>query len=135
MERVEHRDRLFAIVFRKDFQADKSTFLTPSESSLQVGFIVHKKGYIEVPHTHKPMERIIRDLQQMLFIEKGIVEVDFFSDRCEKIKTVKLEEGDTILIMNGAHSIRVLEDLRCLTVKQGPFLGAEEDKIDIGEKL
>ena len=134
VERIEHEGKTLAIVLRKDLEVEKSTFLTPDESSLQLGFIVHPKGYVEAPHIHKPVERVIRDLQQMLFVEKGVVSVDFFFDAGEKVKSVELGQGDTILIMEGAHSIRVLEDLRCLTVKQGPFLGIEEDKIEIGGK-
>lgn len=134
MERIHHQGKTFAIVLRKDLKVEKSTFLTPDESSLQLGFIVHTKGYVETPHIHKPVERVIRNLQQMLFVEKGVVALDFFSDAGEMVKSVEVGQGDTILIMEGVHSIRVLQDLKCLTVKQGPFLGIGEDKIEIGTK-
>ena len=134
MERIHHQGKTFAIVLRKDLKVEKSTFLTPDESSLQLGFIIHTKGYVETPHIHKPVERVIRNLQQMLFVEKGLVALDFFSDAGEMVKSVEVGQGDTILIMEGVHSIRVLQDLKCLTVKQGPFLGAGEDKIEIGTK-
>ena len=134
MERIHHQGKTFAIVLRKDLKVDKSTFLTPDENSLQLGFIVHAKGYVEAPHIHKPVERVIRNVQQMLLVESGVVALDFFSDAGEMVKSVEVGQGDTILIMEGAHSIRVLQDLKCLTVKQGPFLGVGEDKIEIGRK-
>jgi len=32
------------------------------------------------------------------------------------------------------HAIRVLEDMQCISVKQGPFLGTEYDKVFVDVK-
>jgi hypothetical protein len=49
----------------------------------------------------------------------------------KKFSEVVLRSGDAILLVDGAHSVRVLEDMQCVSVKQGPFLGAEKDKKEI----
>jgi hypothetical protein len=42
---------------------------------------------------------------------------------------VVLNSGDAILLVHGAHAVRVIEDMQCVTVKQGPFFGADNDKV------
>jgi len=67
----------------------------------------------------------------MFVVQRGVVAVDFFGTDGKKIAEVILKAGDGILLVDGAHSVRVLEDMQCLSVKQGPFLGAEKDKKEI----
>jgi hypothetical protein len=33
------------------------------------------------------------------------------------------------VLIQGVHAIKVLEDMQCISVKQGPFMGAENDKV------
>jgi hypothetical protein len=50
------------------------------------------------------------------------------------IETVRLKQGDAIVLIHGVHAIKVIEDMQCISVKQGPFLGAENDKIMVSVK-
>lgn len=120
----------YAIVLRKDLHVEKTTFFTKPDNSMQLGIIKHKAGYVESPHIHKKPENL-PSIQQVLFISKGMVTVDFFADDGKNFGTVTLTKGDTILLMSGGHAIRVVEDLECLTVKQGPYRSVEEDKIEL----
>lgn len=130
-EVIEHGGVRFAEVIRSDARASKSTFYSRAESSFQFGLLAHEAGFVEPAHVHKPVVREIRDLQQMLVVQRGVVAVDFFDGDGRKIAEVVLRAGDAINLVNGAHSVRVIEDMQCVSVKQGPFLGAENDKIDI----
>jgi len=134
MERIESGGQIFAIVVRKGHEIEGTQFFTSGDNSFQLGILQHHKGYVEVPHAHKEQPKMIRDIQQMVYVEKGILAVDFFDNRGKKVHGVELKPGDTILLISGAHSIRILEDLRAITVKQGPYLGAAEDKIEIKER-
>ena len=40
-----------------------------------------------------------------------------------------LKAGDAIVLIHGVHAIRVIEDMQCISVKQGPFLGTAYDKV------
>ena len=63
--------------------------------------------------------------------ERGVVAIDFFAGDGALLKTVELRPGDAVLLMSGGHSLRVIEDAQCVSVKQGPFLGIENDKIPL----
>ena len=53
--------------------------------------------------------------------------VDFFEDDI-KYSEVILNPGDTALLIEGTHRIRVLESFKGVKVKQGPYQSIEDDK-------
>jgi len=128
---IENDGTRFAEVIWANSTVEKSRFLSPDQSSMQFGLLAHERGFVEPPHVHKLIERRIPNLAQMFVVQKGKVAVDFFTAQGQKFREVVLGIGDAILLLDGAHSIRVLEDMQCVSVKQGPFLGPENDKIDI----
>ena len=65
---------------------------------------------------------------------EGVVGVQLFDDDGKLLKEVILKAGDAIVLIHGAHAIRVIEDMQCISVKQGPFLGDSFDKVDIKVK-
>jgi hypothetical protein len=131
IEVIEHQGTRYAEVLRAGTKVEKTRFFSPAGSSLQFGLLAHGAGFVEPAHVHHPAKREIRDLQQMFVVQRGVVEVDFFGPDGRKVAEVTLRAGDGILLVDGAHSVRVLEDLQCISVKQGPFLGAENDKKEI----
>ncbi len=133
IEIIEHDGVRFAEVLRKDLKVSKTTFFSPPDSSFQFGVIAHEKGYKEPPHSHKPFKRIVNDMQQMLSVQRGKAAMDFFDDNGKLFKTILLDKGDSILLCSGAHSLRAIEDFQCVSVKQGPFMGIENDKVVIRE--
>ena len=134
VEVIEFNGKVFAIVIRKELEPEETKFYTHKNNSLQVGIIRHKKGYIEVPHIHKRKERIIEDTQETLHVVQGLVKVNFYEVDGRKVGEVLLKEGDMILLINGGHAIEVLEDLKAIKVKQGPYISIEEDKEFLGMK-
>ena len=67
----------------------------------------------------------------MFIVQKGKVQVDLYSDKKIIRKIILLKKGDAIVLIHGIHAIKVLEDMQCISVKQGPFLGPEFDKVII----
>jgi hypothetical protein len=57
------------------------------------------------------------------------VVVELYSDDGAKLREITLRRGDAIVLIHGVHAIRVIEDMQCISVKQGPFLGPENDKV------
>ena len=88
----------------------------------------HSQGKEIAPHVHKRVQREVNYTQETLFIRKGIIQVDFFSDDRVFLESRILEAGDVILLIKGGHGFKVLEDLEMFEVKQGPYAG-DEDKI------
>ncbi len=134
LETIEYGGIRYAELIRAATHVEHTTFFSPENSSFQFGLLAHKAGFIEPPHVHHPITRKISDLQQMFVVQKGIVAVQLFNDNGEILREVILHQGDAIVLIHGAHAIRVIEDMQCISVKQGPFLGTENDKIFIEVK-
>jgi hypothetical protein len=65
----------------------------------------------------------------MFVVQRGVVAVQLYADDKTLLKEVVLKVGDAIVLIHGIHAIRVIEDMQCISVKQGPFLGTEQDKL------
>lgn len=112
----------------------QTRFFSAPESSFQFGLLAHPSGYREPPHTHRKLERVISDLQQMFVVQRGRVAVQFYAAGGALFREVVLGPGDAINLMHGPHAIQVLEDLQCISVKQGPFQGDSMDKVEFRTK-
>lgn len=131
IETIEFQGKRYAEIIRADMKVQKTTFFSPPESSFQFGLLAHEAGFFEPPHYHRPFKREIDDLQQMFLVQKGKVAVQLYADNGQLFREVTLEVGDAIVLIHGVHSLRVTEDLQCISVKQGPFLGSEYDKVNV----
>jgi hypothetical protein len=129
LEVVEHGGTTYAEVIWSNTRVTRTTFFSPAESSFQFGLLAHEAGYREEPHYHKAVPRRIEDLQQMFVVQRGIVDVQLYTDDRELFRVVRLEPGDAIVLVHGIHAIEVIEDFQALSVKQGPFFGDEVDKV------
>jgi hypothetical protein len=134
IEVIDHNGTRYAEVIRADARVAKTTFFSPAESSFQFGLLAHEAGFVEAPHYHQPFSRTIDDLQQMFVVQRGIVAVELYSDDGQKLQEVILRTGDAIVLIHGVHGIRVIEDMQCISVKQGPFLGPDYDKVIVEVK-
>lgn len=131
IEVIEYKGIRFAEIIHADTVVETTTFFSPAESSFQFGLLAHETGFSEPPHYHRPFKREISDLQQMFVVQRGIVAVQLYTDKGEMFREVILSQGDAIVLIHGVHSIRVIEDMQCISVKQGPFLGTEYDKVNV----
>ena len=119
--------KVLATILRRSFSKAGVHFLTPSEFALQLGYMQHPRGKIIEPHLHNDVPREIKLTQEVLFIRRGKVRVDFYSDARVYTESRILEEGDVILLASGGHGFEALEELEMIEVKQGPYAG-ELDK-------
>jgi hypothetical protein len=131
VEIVERDGIRYAEIIWAGTQVPITQFFSPADSSFQFGLLAHKAGFVELPHFHKAVRREINDLQQMFVVQRGVVAVQFFTQQGELFREIVLKTGDAILLMDGIHAVRAIEDFQCISVKQGPFLGAENDKINV----
>jgi hypothetical protein len=134
IEVIEHNGVRYAEIIWANTQIEKTRFFSPPESSFQFGLLAHEAGYQEAPHYHREFERMVKDLQQMFVVQRGVVGVQLFDDAGALLKEIILHPGDAVVLIHGAHAIRVIEDMQCISVKQGPFLGDAFDKVLIEAK-
>lgn len=127
IKKIEHNDKLYAIIIPHDYRKSGISFFTPDDFSQQLAYMNHQKGKIIEPHVHNCVIREVRHTQEVLFIKKGKLRVDFYDDRRICIDSHILVTGDVILLAAGGHGFEALEEVEIIEVKQGPYAG-EQDK-------
>jgi len=131
VESIEYNGVRYAEIIWANVLVQKTAFFSPPESSFQFGLLAHEAGFFEPPHYHRPFTREINDLQQMFVVQRGVVAVQLYTDEGEMFREVTLKTGDAIVLIHGIHSLHVIEDMQCISVKQGPFLGTDYDKVNV----
>jgi len=134
IETIEQNGVHFADIIWASTRVEKTTFFSLPDSSFQFGLLAHEAGFFEPPHYHRPFNREISDLQQMFVVQRGVVAVQLYDESGSLFREVILKAGDAIVLIHGVHSLRVIEDMQCISVKQGPFLGTEYDKVNVEVK-
>ena len=127
VEKIQYEDNLLAIILYANYHASGITFVTPNELSQQLAYMNHPKGKVIDAHIHNPVPREVMYTQEVLFIKKGKLRVDFYDQNQHYFESRVLTEGDTVLLVQGGHGFEVLEEIEMIEVKQGPYIG-EEDK-------
>jgi len=127
MQQVIHNNQLMAIIISRNFNETGVHFFTPESFSQQLAYMQHPPGKVIRPHVHNPVAREVYYTQEVLFIKRGRLRVDFYDDKQNYLESRILEPGDVILLASGGHGFEVLEDLVMVEVKQGPYTG-EADK-------
>lgn len=128
IEEIKKKDRLLAMIIRNNYECKGVDFITPDEYSQQVAYMHHPKGKVIDAHVHNVVHRNVVYTQEVLFMKKGKLRVDFYDDYKDYLESCILEAGDTILLTSGGHGFHVLEEVEMIEVKQGPYSG-EMDKI------
>lgn len=128
LEYIYHEGELYCIILRDNYRSDSVSFFTPNSFSQQLGYLPHRKGKVIKPHRHKVNKREILFTQEVLFIKKGVIKINFYDNDKKNAGSEILNKGDVILLCGGGHGFEFLEDTVMVEVKQGPYMG-EDDKV------
>ena len=80
MEIIKKKDRIIAIIIRDNHKCEGVDFITPNEYSQQVAYMHHPKGTTIDAHIHNLVHRNVVMTQEVLFIKKGKIRVDFYDE-------------------------------------------------------
>ncbi len=127
VERIVHGDLELALIIRSTFHGDGIEFFTPGTYSQQVGYMNRPHGYAIPPHVHNPVAREVQYTKEVLFVRRGRMRVDFYTEAMEYLQSAVVGSGDVILLAYGGHGFEMLEDTEIIEVKQGPYCG-DQDK-------
>lgn len=105
---------------------DAVDFVSDSNDELQVGIMNRPKGYVIKPHAHNIVNRKLNYTTEVLVILAGVLKTMFFDGKNEFIREIILREGDVLLLFKGAHGFEIVEDVRMLEIKQGPYQGLND---------
>ena len=129
VEIISRNGQPLCYVIRKDVHPDKTTFITPPDGKQQVGFIVYQKGGVIARHTHKPLERRIVGMAEVVVVRSGHCLIEVYDDSLSLVTTRDLFEGDVVLMVGGGHGFQVIDDTVLLEIKQGPYLGKDDKEL------
>ena len=120
---TEPSGKMIALVIPSDYSETGIKFFTPNEFSQQLAYMNRPQGYTIEPHVHNPVARNVDYTLEVLFIRRGKLRVDFYTQEREYICNRILKTGDVILLASGGHGFTMLEQTEMIEVKQGPFAG------------
>ena len=128
IEEVKKKNKLLAMIIRSDYAGEGVDFITPNEYSQQLAYMHHPAGKVIDAHIHNLVHRNVVMTQEVLFIKKGALRVDFYDDYEDYLESRNLFAGDIILMISGGHGFKVLEEVEIVEVKQGPYAGDYDKK-------
>lgn len=127
IENITDHNQLLAVIISHQYDQPGVHFFTPNELSQQLAYMRHPVGKVIQPHVHNPVPREVVYTQEVLFIRRGKLRVDFYNNQQEYLESRILQSDDIILLVTGGHGFQVLEEVEMIEVKQGPYMG-EQDK-------
>lgn len=128
VEIVEKEGVRLAVLIRANFKKDGIEFFTDDNSSQQLGYMNRPEGYVIAPHRHNLVPREVKLTQEVLYIKSGKVRVDFYDNDQTYLHSTIVTTGDVILLADGGHGFKMLEQSEMIEIKQGPYCG-EMDKV------
>lgn len=127
LEIVRNGALTLGYILRHSYDEPGVHFFTPEDYPQQLAYMHHPAGTVIKPHKHNTCERSISMVQEVLFIRRGRLRVDFYDLDCVYLESRILGPGDVVLLSSGGHGFEALEELEMVEVKQGPYKG-EQDK-------
>ena len=118
----------YALHFNFDNAKESKNFITDHTDPFQVGVFNLKKNENIERHVHNEIEREVKTTSEALIVLNGKIKVSFYDQsNLELVDHVIVVGGELLLMLNGGHSLEILEDSKFLEVKQGPYI-EEMDK-------
>ena len=125
---IKDKDETLAIIIKGNEQDEGIRFFTPDDYSQQLAYMHHPTGKVIDAHVHNLVHRNVVLTQEVLFIKKGILRVDFYDEYKDYLESRNLYAGDVILLISGGHGFYVLDEVEMIEVKQGPYTGEQDKK-------
>ena len=116
IERLIHKNKLLSIIIRSNFNKDGIEFFTPDDFSQQLAYMKRPKNHVIEPHVHNKVLREVSHTQEVLFLKKGKIRVDYFDDDKNFLESRIFNQGDVILLAYGGHGITMLEESEIIEV-------------------
>lgn len=126
IEYIKYKDEILAIIIRKDFHKPGFHFFTQNDYSQQLAHISLPKNRIISPHVHNPVKRSVKNTLEVLFIKKGKLRVDFYSNEQTYLESRILRRDEVILLISGGHGFKMIDDAEIIEVKQGPYVEGKD---------
>lgn len=129
MQEIIHNNVIFARIIRAENWNEGLSFFSKDEEFVQVGTWVYPEGKVLAAHIHNQLPRSVTHTQEVVYVRNGRIEVSIFDFDNNLISKEILNSADTIILLNGGHGYRILDNnTQVLEIKNGPYFGAENDR-------
>jgi cupin superfamily acireductone dioxygenase involved in methionine salvage len=128
IKKILYNNKEIAYIVRAQFPIDNLDFFSKKEDYLQVGYHKKPKGAKLKAHYHCFQKCSVDSLQEVFYIVKGKVKVNFYNKQGKLFQTEILKKGDILFQRSLGHSFELLTQAEIFEVKQGPFLGSVQKK-------
>jgi len=102
-------------------------FVTLPDMNLQLGVMRYPAGKEIAKHRHLEHERSFKATQEVLFVQRGLIDIGIYNEDGRYLASVFLQTGDVLKLVRGSHSLIWERDSQVVEVKSGPYMG-EQDK-------
>lgn len=126
VEFIKVEEKLLCIIVKSPVSLDKTTFVTPEDLNLQMGFVVYKAGEQVPRHYHKEIERTVSNTSEVISVRLGSCNVQIYDESRKMIADRRLDMGDFVIFVAGGHGFKMNKDTILSEVKQGPYMGNDE---------
>ena len=128
-EIIKDGEKILVLILRKGEFRKGLNFYTKDKDFIQVATWKYDKGKKTIPHRHKISKRITNRTQEVICVKRGGIKAEIYNDKEKLIKKVIFKTGDIAILFGGGHSYEILKNnTQVLEIKNGPYLGPEEDK-------
>lgn len=117
------------VINLKEFTSTQ--FVSKESDSLQFGFGFIEKDKEFSKHIHLRKERTIDNVAEFIFIIKGQAYIEIINEDGVCLDNCRLEKEMALLQFYGGHAISMVEGTKYFELKQGPYLGKKNDKIEL----
>ena len=130
MKEISANGKLFARYVSGDSWAPNLSFFSADDDFVQVGTWVYEKGKQLAAHRHNVYPRTGERTQEVIFVRKGGLTARIYDEEGSLVETVSMRAGDLLILLAGGHGYEIDEDdTQVLEVKNGPYAGAEADRV------
>ena len=129
LKEIIYKKKLYALIVKETYQKKKGiSFFTENNANQQIGFMSHPKNYFIKPHKHQKRETKIFITSEVIILQKGKLRVDFYDTIKNYLFSVIIKKNQIIMLVHGGHGFKVLEPVKMLEIKQGPYV-SDKDKV------
>ncbi len=125
---IKSGGKIFAILFDLSSLQEGTFPVTDPSWAIQLLLMKRKKGHVVAKHMHKRIPKVTRQPQEAIVVVKGAIEASIFDRKGKLLAKKDVVAGQCILIVDGAHEIRVTKNALMYAFKDGPYV---DDKISI----
>lgn len=121
--------KISCILYRDSDWVPGLNFITPPEMFIQAGSWWYEKGKELQKHVHNDFERATERTQESVYVKKGSMRVDLYTENLDLFDQFVMHEGDLAVFAYGGHGYHILEDdTQVIETKNGPFVDVDTDK-------